>query len=300
MSLEQLDICFFCELKTYLMYGTLIGITAPISWSLIPLLTYYLKHLDPLLVMALVFFMFFAIEFIRQLLVRKLVNPMKIPARFYLYGIIGIFGFHIFYFSALRLAPIMPVYLIINSTSIFIIIYSKILHNIEIRPNHKLAFLINFLAICLIGFSKASEAFEMHHLIGYAMALLAANCMAFYTVKNRDFMDVPVRKVSYVILISGFLALLCYLGFNDSYITYISITDIQLLLLLAIWPIGYSFFSWVYGVKYGDIRVLSIIALINPVFGSIWLIVAGIEDFSWIVIISLGLILFGSLIARSK
>ena len=282
------------------MYGTLIGITAPIGWSLIPLITYYLKHLDPLLIMALVFMIFFVIEFTRQLITKTLINPFKIPRKFYFYGIIGIFGFHIFYFTALRLAPIMPVYLIINSTSIFIIIYSKLLHNVEVRPNHILAFIINITAICLIALSKANELFEIQHLAGYFLALIGSNCYAFYTVKNRDYMDVPIRAISFVILISAILSLLCYVIFADSYIDYIAATDLQLMCLLAIWPIGYAFFTWVYGVKYGDIRILSIMAFINPVFGTLWLIVAGIEDFSWIILISISLILSGSLIARSK
>ena len=281
------------------MFATLVGLTGPIAWSLIPLLTYYIKHLDPVLVMSVVFLMFFAIDLLRQIISRSLINPLKHPLSFYIIGIIGIFGFHIFYFSALRLAPIMPVYLIVNTTSICIIIYSKILHNIEIRPNHILAFIINFSAICLIAVSKASEEFSSHHLIGYGMAFLAANCWAFYSAKNRDF-DAPISATSYVILFSGILSLIAYEIFSDFTLINISNDDLILLLLLALWPVGYSLYFWAYGVRHGDIRILAAIAFINPVLGSIWLILAGIEEFSWVILISLILILTGSFIARSK
>ena len=281
------------------MFATLVGLTGPIAWSLIPLLTYYIKHIDPVLVMSVVFLMFFAIDLLRQIISRSVINPLKQPLNFYVVGIIGIFGFHIFYFSALRLAPIMPVFLIVNTTSICIIIYSKILHNIEIRPNHILAFLINFSAICLIAVSKASEEFSMHHLIGYGMAFLAANCWAFYSVKNRDF-DAPISATSYVILFSGILSLVAYEVFSDFTLINISNYDLIFLLVLALWPVGYSLYFWVYGVRHGDIRVLAAMALINPVLGSMWLIIAGIEEFSWIVLISLILILIGSFISRSK
>ncbi len=281
------------------MFATLVGLLAPIAWSLIPLLTYYIKHIDPVLVMSIVFIIFFSIDFLRQIISRSLINPLKHSISFYIVGIIGVFGFHIFYFSALRLAPIMPVYLIINTTSIFIIIYSKLLHNIEIRPNHILAFLINFSAICLIAVSKASEEFATHHLIGYAMAFLAANCWAFYSVKNRDF-EAPISATSYSILLSGILSLIAYEIFSDFTLINISNDDLIYLLLLALWPVGYSLYFWAYGIRFGDIRVLAAIAFINPVLGSLWLILAGIEQFSWIILISLILILTGSSIARSK
>ena len=103
------------------------------------------------------------------------------------------------------------------------------------------ASIINFSAICLIAVSKASEDFSMHHLIGYGMAFLAANCWAFYSVKNRDF-DAPISATSYVILFSGILSLIAYEIFSDFTLINISNDDLILLLLLALWPVGYSLY----------------------------------------------------------
>ncbi|MBL6785421.1 MAG: DMT family transporter [Rickettsiales bacterium] len=281
------------------MNATFVGIIAPLSWSLLPLITFNLKHLDPFLILVYSFLIFNIIEFLRQALTKSIINPLTIPNSYYLNGLIGVFGFHLCYFLALRMAPIMPVYLIVNTTSIFIIFYSKLFNNLDIRPNHIFACLINFSAVGLIASSKASEAFELKHLFGYFLALLAANAWAIYSVKNKLF-DVPLRATNYPIFLSAILSLFAYIFYIEEIDFSFSVNDFYLLLLLGLFPIGYSFYMWIYGITNGDIRLLSIIAFINPVFGTIWLTIAGIEEFNWVLVISIILIISGTFIARSK
>ena len=280
------------------MNPTLIGILAPLGWSLIPLISFYLNSINPILLTSIVLFIFFLIDLLRQLITKSFQNPFNIPLNYYLLGIVGITGFHIFYFSALQLAPIIIVFLIINLAGILNIIYSKLFYNIKIRYKHIAAILINFSAIILIIFSKSIDKFEKNHLIGYCFAFLAANCWSFYTVKNKSYIDIPIGNIIYICFLSAIITLLIYFLQHGFEFPIINLNDFVILILLAIYPIGYSIFFWIYGVKYGDIRILSIFSYLSPILGSLWLIIAGIEAFHWYIIISLTMIVISGLILK--
>ena len=280
------------------MNPTLIGITAPIGWSFIPLISYYLTGIDPILLTAIVLFGFFLIEFTRQLITNNLINPFKIAKGYYIIGVFGIAGFHLFYFTALQISPIIIVFLIMNLTGVLNIIYSKILHGLEIKIKHVLAISINFLAIIFITYSKGLESFEYRDLLGYLFAFIAANCWSIYSVKNKDYSNVPISNVIYNCLLSAIIALMLYLVKSPFAFPAISLNQLFLILLLVLYPIGYCFFTWNYGIRFGDIRIISIFSYLSPILGSIWLILAGIQLFNWAIVISLAMIITSACILK--
>ncbi len=60
----------------------------------------------------------------------------SVPLRVYIFGTLGLFGYHAFYFSALRLAPAAEAGLIAYLWPLLIVILSGLLPGEEVRRGH--------------------------------------------------------------------------------------------------------------------------------------------------------------------
>src|SRR5690242_10560977 len=91
--------------------ATLIGFSAVAMWALLALFTGASGAVPPFLLSAMTFAIGTCVG-----LVARLVSPpkerSKIPAQVWLIGIAGLFGYHFFYFTALRNAPAVEASLI--------------------------------------------------------------------------------------------------------------------------------------------------------------------------------------------
>ncbi|PSN18806.1 EamA family transporter, partial [filamentous cyanobacterium CCP5] len=63
-------------------------------------------------------------------------------------------------------------------------------------------------------------------------------------------------------------------------------------------PVGLAFFTWDYGVKFGNIRTLGILSYGAPLLSTLLLIVCGLAEASSTLWLACGLIVGGALLAR--
>ncbi len=85
--------------------ATLTGFGAVILWSLLALLTVRTAPVPPLLLNALTFAIGGGVGLVWVMATGGLGQLARVPFKVYAFGTVGLFGYHLLYFSAMRLAP---------------------------------------------------------------------------------------------------------------------------------------------------------------------------------------------------
>ncbi len=281
----------------------LIGICAPVFWSFIPVISYYLSNVKTLIVILVALTFFVTLSFLFLLINKKIKFLFKENIKFYLLSIFAIFTFHYGYFLALKLAPLIHVFLIINLTGVFIIFYAKLLHNVTVKKEHLFALLFNLLAVLMVAINKneMNDIFKYKY-FGYLAAFIAVNSWAFYSAKISAYKI----KNQFSIIVSCFYVLVITLitlliDGNIVDLALLTFKDFFLCCFIGLFSMGGSFLCWNYGMAKGNISFLAIMSYITPILGSLWLVLFKIEIFDYSLLIAILLIISASLIgARAE
>ena len=215
--------------------------------------------------------------------------------RVYVFGTLGLFGYHALYFSALRMAPAAEAGLIAYLWPLMIVLFSGLLPGEHLRPLHVIGALISFAGAALIVLGGAT-GFSAQALPGYGLALLCALTWSGYSVLSRRLGDTPTASVVVFCLATAVLALGAHMMFEDtvwptSRLGWLSIMG------LGLGPVGLAFYVWDVGVKRGDIQLLGVASYGAPLLSTLVLIFAGIAAPSLSLLLAGLLITFGAVMA---
>ena len=161
--------------------ATLIGFTAILMWSILALLTAASGTMPPFQLSAICF----AIGSIPGIVV-LLLNPsrlalLKQPAKVWVTGIAGLFGYHFLYFTAIRNAPAVEAGLIAYLWPLLIVVGSALLPGERLRWYHVAGALAGLCGTFLIV-GRNGIHFDGAYAVGYGAAFYAWD----YGVKNGD------------------------------------------------------------------------------------------------------------------
>ncbi|MCP5072193.1 MAG: EamA family transporter [Rhodobacteraceae bacterium] len=214
----------------------------------------------------------------------------------WLVGVAGLFGYHFFYFSALRAAPPVEAGLIAYLWPLLIVLFSALLPGEQIRRHHVIGAIAGFLGAFVIVTGGRGVSIEPQYAVGYGMALLCALIWSGYSVLSRRFEGVPTDVVTGFCLVTALLALLAHLGLEQT--VWPGRTSEWLAVAgLGIGPVGLAFFVWDYGVKNGDIQVLGAASYAAPLLSTLVLVSFGFSAASWQLALACLLITGGAVIA---
>jgi len=255
--------------------ATAIGGMAVLIWATLALFTTATGAIPPFQLVA----MAFAIAFLLALgkwLARgqNVLAQLRWPAKVWLVGIGGLFGYHALYFVALKTAPPAPANLVNYLWPLCIVLFSVPLAGETLRWWHLLGVALGLAGTALVLLAGSEVAYEPSHLIGYIAALGCAVVWGLYSVLSRRFGAVPTDAVGGFCGAAALLALLCHRLFET---TVWPDTTWQWLAVLAlgIGPAGGAFFLWDIGVKRGDIRALGALSYAAPVLSTMLLVAFG-------------------------
>lgn len=278
--------------------ATLIGGTAVLMWGFLALFTTLTGNVPPFLLAALSFGIATTLILIKWLVRReKIILHLKQPIGAWLIGVCGLFGYHFFYFMALRNAPPVEAGLIAYMWPLLIVLFSALLPGEKLRWWHVLGAIIGFLgAALLVTGGTGLSSFKTEYALGYTMAVICALTWSCYSVLNRRFAHVPTDTVGGFCFATALLATLCHLMFEttvfpQSTLQWFAVFGLGLL------PVGAAFFVWDYGTKHGNIQVLGAFAYAAPLISTLVLIIAGKGDPSWNVAAACLMIVGGAVIA---
>ena len=280
--------------------ATLIGSSAILMWSTLTLLVTFIPGVPPFQLVAVTFFIgsvLFLLKwyFAGQCSVARMIHPWRVWAL----GLAGLFGYHAFYFAALRLAPPLEASLINYLWPLLIVVFSALLPGEKLRWFHAAGALMGLAGTALLVAGQGPLSFSGAHLAGYACALGAAVTWAGYSVLSRRVADVPSDSVGGFMAATALLAFIAHELFETTVWPQGGLAWAAVV-ALGVGPLGAAFFVWDWGVKKGDIRVLGAASYGAPLISTLLLLAFGRGEATWQVIGALAFIVGGAALAARE
>ncbi|OED46279.1 DMT family transporter [Leisingera sp. S232] len=275
--------------------ATIIGFIAVLLWALLALLTVGSEPTPPLLLNALCFTIGGTLGIIWTAVSGRLGQLKDVPLKVYAFGTIGLFGYHLLYFSALRLAPAAEAGLISYLWPLLIVLFSGLLPGERLKPGHLIGAGLGFAGAATI-ISGGGSGFEVQYLPGYGLALLCALTWSGYSVLSRLVGKAPTSSVAVFCLTTAVASWGLHLALEET-VWPAGTLGWTSTLLLGLGPVGLAFYVWDIGVKQGDIQMLGTSSYAAPLLSTLVLVLAGIAQASWVLALAAALITGGALIA---
>ncbi|KNY14591.1 membrane protein [Shinella sp. SUS2] len=275
--------------------ATLIGFSAILMWSLLALFTAASGKMPPFQLSA-VCFLIGSLPGMLVLIARpERARLLRQPAKVWITGILGLFGYHFLYFTALRNAPAVEAGLIAYLWPLLIVVGSALLPGEKLKWNHVVgAFLGLGGTVLIVG--RNGFAFDEAYLIGYGAAFLCAFTWSGYSLLTRRFEAVSTDVVTGFCLATALLSLACHLMLET---TVWPQTGFEWLAIagLGLLPVGAAFYAWDFGVKNGDIQILGAASYAAPLLSTLVLILSGFAEPSWRIGLACLLVTGGAILA---
>ncbi len=279
--------------------ATAIGFVAVLLWATLALFTSASGTVPPLQLMAMSFLIGGISGALTWVFRRSGPNALRQPLKVWALGVGGLFGYHILYFSALRSAPVVEASLIAYLWPLFIVLLSTLAPTERLRLHHIIGAGLGFAGAVLIVTGGEGASFNPAHLPGYALAFAAALVWSGYSVLSRHFSEVPTDAVTGFCLVTGGLATVAHVAFEQT-IWPADLSQWLAVIGLGVGPVGLAFFAWDFGVKRGDIQVLGAASYAAPLLSTLLLIAMGGAVFTATIGIACALITFGAVIAAKE
>ncbi|KAA3516927.1 EamA family transporter [Agrobacterium vitis] len=277
--------------------ATLIGFSAILMWSFLALFTAASGTMPPFQLSA-VCFAIGSLPGIATFIVRpERLKLLKQPAKVWVVGIAGLFGYHFLYFTALRNAPAVEAGLIAYLWPLLIVFGSALLPGEKLRWYHMAGAIAGLCGTVLI-IGKNGLSFDPAYAMGYGAALLCALTWSSYSLVTRRFDAVSTDVVTGFCLATALLSLVCHLWLEtsvwpDSASQWLAVAGLGLL------PVGAAFYAWDYGVKNGDIQILGAASYAAPLLSTLVLLVFGFGEANLRILGACVLITGGAALAAS-
>ncbi|MGB3147762.1 MAG: EamA family transporter [Paracoccaceae bacterium] len=275
--------------------ATTIGFSAILMWAALALLTIYSAPVPPLLLNTICFAIGGTLGLIWCLTTGRLALLRTVPLKVYAFGTAGLFGYHLLYFSAFRLAPYAETGLIAYLWPLLIVLMSGLLPGERLRPLHVIGAMTGFCGSALILLNSGA-GFAPERLPGFALAFLCALTWSGYSVLSRKLGQVPSESVTVFCLATAGLSFAAHLMFEVT--EWPATSQAWLAVIgLGIGPVGLAFFFWDLGMKQGDIQLLGTASYAAPLLSTLALVFFGVAELTTTIILASLLITAGAALA---
>ncbi|MFN0162516.1 MAG: DMT family transporter [Burkholderiales bacterium] len=266
----------------------ILALASILMWSTVAWLSLTLRHVPPFLLVGLAL-LIGAVVGLARIADWRAATP-KLMAL----GVYGLFGFHFFLFTALRLAPPIEANLVNYLWPLLIVVLAPlIVPGVKLTVRHVAAGLLGFVGAALLA-TGGSIAIRTEHLPGYACALAAALIWSTYSLFTRRLGDFPTGTVGAFCAVSGLLSLACHAAWEAP----VSLTaaDWAWIAALGVFPLGLAFFTWDAAMKRGDPRMIGTLSYLTPLLSTAWLALSGQGQLGWLSIVAMLAIVGGAVL----
>ena len=258
--------------------ATLTGSVAIALWSLLALFTVGSAPVPPFLLNALTFSIGGLVGLVWIAATGGFGQLRGVGWRVYLFGTVGLFGYHFLYFSALRLAPAAEAGLISYLWPLLIVVLSGLMPGERLTVLHVTGALLSFAGTALLVLGKGDNL-GGGTTLGFAFAGAAALTWAGYSVLSRRLGAVPTASVAVFCLGTAVLSALCHRLLEQT-VWPAAPAGWLSILALGLGPVGLAFYVWDQGVKKGDIQLLGTLSYAAPLLSTLALVGAGFAEAS--------------------
>lgn len=279
--------------------ATLAGFSAVVMWALLALFTDLTGDVPPFQLAGMAFSIGTAVGVVFLWKSGRRLNLRSVPPSAMALGIAGLFGYHFFYFSALRNAPAVDASLIAYLWPLFIVLGSALLPGENLRWNHIAGAVVGLAGAALIVTGGKGFSFEPQYGFGYAMAGLCALTWSSYSLLSRRFAAVPTSAVTMFCAAAAILSFISHAALEQ---THWPDNSGQWLAVfgLGLMPVGAAFYVWDYGVKHGNIQVIGASSYAAPLLSTLVLVAAGSAELTLQIGIACLLITGGAVLAAKE
>jgi drug/metabolite transporter (DMT)-like permease len=256
--------------------ATLIGFTAVLMWSLLAYLTAASGRVPPFQLTAMAFTIGGAIGLI-WLGMRGRSGDLRQPWQIWLVGVSGLFGYHFFYFTALRNAQPAEASLIAFLWPLLMVVLSAFLPGERVRWFHLAGAVLGLAGTALVVIGGDGLSVDPQFLPGYAAALVCAVIWSTYSIVSRRLADVPTGAVAGFCLATAALSGFAHMALEET-VWPASVGEWLAVAGLGLMPVGAAFYFWDHGVKHGDIQIIGASAYAAPLLSTAVLILAGYAE----------------------
>ncbi|MFC0244661.1 DMT family transporter [Falsochrobactrum ovis] len=276
--------------------ATLIGFSAIAMWALLALFTAGSGKVPPFQLSAMTFAIGASIGLISWLWRPGAAKHLRQPPVVWLVGVVGLFGYHFLYFTALRNAPAVEASLIAYLWPLLIVLGSALMPGERLHWYHIAGALLGLVGTVLIVTKGGSLGFEARYSFGYAMAGLCAFTWSAYSLLSRRLAHVPTDAVTGFCVATAVLSLICHLALEQT-VWPEGPMQWAAVLALGLLPVGAAFYAWDFGIKRGNIQVLGAASYAAPLLSTLVLIIAGASEPSLRILAACLLITAGAALA---
>ena len=277
--------------------ATMVGASALAMWSALALFATGARGIPSFQLVTLCFSIAFLLALGRWLVRgESVISHLRLPRRAWLIGIGGLFGYHLLYFFALRMAPPVHVNLLNYLWPLFVVMLSALLPGERLRWWHVAGSVLGLIGAAILVRGDGSASIEAGQAWGYGMAFAGALTWGLYSLASRRYLShVPTDAVGGFCLGTAVLALVCHLAVE----TWVWPTPGEWIAILALGlgPAGGAFFAWDYAVKRGDIRSLGGLSYGVPLLSTVLLVIFGFAEPSVSIAMACLLIAGGAVLA---
>jgi len=279
------------------MSPTLAGFSAIAMWALLALMTAASGSVPPFQLLAMTFLIGGLVGIASWPFRPGVAARLRLPAAVWLTGIAGLFGYHFFYYTALRNAPVAEASLIAYLWPMLIVLGSALLPGERLRWFHVAGCALGFFGAALLVAGRGMEFAGSW--LGYGSALACAFIWSAYSILSRRFADAPSDAVAIYCLATAALSLACHLAFET---TVWPQTSGQWLAILGLglMPVGLAFYAWDHGVKHGNIQLLGSAAYLAPLASTLILVATGFAAPDWRLAAAAVFVTFGAVLASGR
>jgi drug/metabolite transporter (DMT)-like permease len=275
--------------------ATSIGFIAVLMWALLAILTAASGSVPPFQLNAMSFVIGGLIGFIWIAWTGRW-RELRQPPGVWALGVLGLFGYHALYFTALRNAPPVEAGLIAYLWPLLIVLFSALLPGERLRWFHIAGGLLGFLGAALIVTRGEGMTFDGRYATGYLAAIACALTWSGYSVLSRRNAAAPTGTVAGFCAAAAILSIPFHLIFETT--VWPDGTGQWLAVLgLGLMPVGAAFYVWDIGVKKGNIQLLGVLSYAAPLLSTLILILFGFGAFTWQIAIAAVFITAGALLA---
>jgi drug/metabolite transporter (DMT)-like permease len=203
-------------------------------------------------------------------------SAWKIPAKYHIFGVLGIFGNQFFYFSAFGLAPAIEVNLLNYLWPLLIVILSPLmLTNYPLKWNHLIGGMFGLVGAVLIVSGDRLDV-RSEYILGYLSALSAAITWSLYSLWTKRQPAISTSSIGAFCIQSGIVSLSLFGIFGGRISQFLPLThrEALYLILAGIGPMGAAYYLWGAALKRGDPRRIGSLAYLTPLLSTLnlWLL----------------------------
>lgn len=277
--------------------ATLVGSLAIVLWGTLAVLTAATGNVPPFLLAALTFAIGGALGLAVASRRPNGLAALRQPWPVWLHGVGGLFGYHLLYFTALKLAPPAEASSICYLWPLMIVLFSALLPGGGLAARHVIGAGLGLAgAGLLISARSGGFGFEAAYLPGYLAAFASSVIWGAYSVASRWFRQVPTEAVAGFCLATAALAAVCHVALEPT-IWPADAGEWLAVAALGVGPVGVAFFVWDVGMKWGDVRMLGVASYACPMITVLLLLAFGYAEPTPALAFGCALIVGGAVVA---